>query len=378
MRRLRQAAALTILAAALLLPASSQGAISFVAATSAGRTRASTTLAITKPTGVAEGDVMIATVSATGSGALTPPSGWTVVKDTTQGTSIRQVTFYKVATASEATSYSFKLGTRRLASGGIIDYRGVNQTVPIDATASASGTSGNAVAPALTTSLPADQVVVAVSFATATTVTPNTGTTERYDKSSTSATTSEAADFAQPTAGTTTAKTAVPLITTAAWIAQTIALREAGQASLAVATSAAPTFSANLDSGDQEPTYTAPLTLNDTRTGGSAGLGWNLTVTSTQFTNGTKTLSSEASKITAVAKACANGGLCTEPTNSITYPVAVPAGAGPPTAVKLFNAAAATGKGLFTVTPTVTVAVPQNSFSGTYTSTLTISVVSGP
>jgi len=91
-----------------------------------------------------------------------------------------------------------------------------------------------------------------------------------------------------------------------------------------------------------------------------------------------KKLPSGASTVTAVASACANGGLCTNPTNSVTYPVAVPAGAGPPTAVKFYNAAAATGKGLFTVTPTVSVLVPQNSFAGTYTSTLTISVVSGP
>ena len=66
------------------------------------------------------------------------------------------------------------------------------------------------------------------------------------------------------------------------------------------------------------------------------------------------------------------------PTNAITYPVSVPAASSPPTAVKFFNAAANTGMGVFTNTPTIGVFVPQNSFAGTYTSTLTLSVVSGP
>jgi hypothetical protein len=46
--------------------------------------------------------------------------------------------------------------------------------------------------------------------------------------------------------------------------------------------------------------------------------------------------------------------------------------------VKLFNATANTGMGGFTVTPTVQVSIPANTFAGTYTSTVTVAVVSGP
>jgi hypothetical protein len=116
--------------------------------------------------------------------------------------------------------------------------------------------------------------------------------------------------------------------------------------------------------------------VNDTRTTGS--VGWNLTITSTQFTTGTRTLASNASTVTGVTSACANGGICTSPTNSVTYPVSVPAGSSPPTPNKLNNAASATGVGTFTVTPTIQVLVPQNSYTGSYSSTLTIAVVSGP
>jgi hypothetical protein len=368
-------AALTLPSA--LAPGVASGAIGFVAASSANNGAGATTLVINKPTGVVEGNLMVATVTAAGTGTVTAPSGWTVVTNTTQSTTLRQAIYYKVAGAGEGSSYSWSLGTSRSTSGGIVDYSGVNQTAPVDATAAATGASGNAVAPSVTTSVAGDQVVASVSFATATTVTPDATATERYDTSSGS-TTSEAADFVQATGGATATKTATPAASGSGWIAAAIALRDASQAVLSVSTTAAPSFSANLNSGDQAKTYTVPLTLNDTRTGASAGLGWNATITSTQFLGGSHTLPTNASTVTAVTSACASGGICTTPTNAITYPLAVPAGSTPPTAVKFYNAAATTGIGTFTVTPTVSVTVPQNSFAGTYTSTLTISVVSGP
>lgn len=147
--------------------------------------------------------------------------------------------------------------------------------------------------------------------------------------------------------------------------------------SLSLTTSAVPTFSDNLDLGDQTQTYTVPSTVQDTRGNGS---GWNLTITSTQFSTGgatPSTLATNASSLTGVTSVCASG-TCSNPNNAITYPVAVPAGTAPPTAVKYFNAAANSGMGKFTTTPTIGVFVPQNSFAGTYTSTLTVSIVSGP
>jgi hypothetical protein len=146
---------------------------------------------------------------------------------------------------------------------------------------------------------------------------------------------------------------------------------------LSLATAAAPTFSANLALGDSTPTYTLPLSAVDTT---GTGAGWNLTITSTQFTTGggtPHTLATNASAITGVTSVCASG-TCTNPTNAVTYPLVVPAAATPPAAVKFFNAAANTGLGSFTATPTVGVFVPAASFAGSYSSTLTVSIVSGP
>jgi putative surface cell wall-binding protein len=147
---------------------------------------------------------------------------------------------------------------------------------------------------------------------------------------------------------------------------------------LSESTSATPTFSVTLNGTDQTANYTLPITLIDSR---GSGAGWNLTVTSTQFSTGggsPNTLPTSASTITGVASICNAGSSCTNPTNAVSYPLGLPAGSTPPTAAKFFNAAANTGMGKFTITPTVQVSVPANAFAGTYTSTVTLAVVSGP
>ena len=142
-------------------------------------------------------------------------------------------------------------------------------------------------------------------------------------------------------------------------------------------TTASPTLSATLNGTNLQPTYTLPITVADTRNGSSAN-GWNLTITSTQFkTTGGATLPTNASSVTSVASACVLVG-CTLPTNSVPYPVAIPAAAVAPTAVKFVNAANGTGTGTISVTPTVQVTVPANSFTGSYSSTITLAVVAGP
>jgi hypothetical protein len=146
---------------------------------------------------------------------------------------------------------------------------------------------------------------------------------------------------------------------------------------LSLSTSATPSFSVSLTGVSQTASYTVPLSTIDATGSGS---GWNVTVTSTQFTTGggtPRTLPTTASAVSGVATACA-GTECTAPTNSVGYPLAVPAAPTAPTPVKLFNAAVDTGLGSFTLTPTVGVTVPGNAFAGVYSSTLTVAVASGP
>lgn len=149
------------------------------------------------------------------------------------------------------------------------------------------------------------------------------------------------------------------------------------RAAFSVAFTSTPTFTATLNGTDQTATYTIPLTVTDTR---GTGAGWNLTITSTQLSTGgttPKTLATTASTITAVTSACQTGP-CVNPTNSVAYPLTIPAAPTAPAAVKFANAALLTGMGTFTTTATAKVSVPANSYAGTYKSTLTISIVSGP
>lgn len=150
----------------------------------------------------------------------------------------------------------------------------------------------------------------------------------------------------------------------------------AGQLSESAPTAVA-AASVTLNGSDQTTTYSIGLTVTDAR--GNGG-GWNLTITSTTFSSGANSLSTTASSISAAPNvACNAGSSCTSPTNSVTYPpLVVPAGATAPTAVKFFNAAANTGMGKFTITPIVNVAIPANAYAGTYSSTVSVAMVSGP
>ena len=58
--------------------------------------------------------------------------------------------------------------------------------------------------------------------------------------------------------------------------------------------------------------------------------------------------------------------------------VTVPAGSSPPGAAKLYNAAASSGAGPVTVELTTHLAVPANVRVGSYSSTWTLSIASGP
>ncbi len=136
------------------------------------------------------------------------------------------------------------------------------------------------------------------------------------------------------------------------------------------------TVDATLDGLDQTVSYTVPLTVTDSR---SSRAGWNLTITSTAFADGSgHVLADDASAVTTVSSVCVTGQRCRKPRNSIRYPVTVPAGPTAPAAVKFFNAAARTGTGQFTVSPTVALLIPGDTYAGTYTCAVTFALSSGP
>lgn len=159
----------------------------------------------------------------------------------------------------------------------------------------------------------------------------------------------------------------------------TVSATVTGGGPLSTAPNGTPAFGVTLNGVDQTATYTLPVLVVDAR-GVALGGGWNLTVTSTQFNAGSgHTFPTTASTITAVTTGCGTSSTCTLPTNSISNSnLAVPAATVAPAAVKYIDAATATGLGTTDVNATVSVAVPSNVFAGTYTSTVTVSIVAGP
>jgi hypothetical protein len=82
--------------------------------------------------------------------------------------------------------------------------------------------------------------------------------------------------------------------------------------------------------------------------------------------------------VVTAASAAAGSGNCSVPSNSLTYPISLPAGTVAPTAVKLYNAAVNSGEGPSNVTLSFQLSVPGNAYSGSYSSTWTFTIASGP
>ena len=115
---------------------------------------------------------------------------------------------------------------------------------------------------------------------------------------------------------------------------------------------------------------------------GTSAAGWSISATSTLFSTGggtPRTLPAAAVTVqSSPATACDGAAACTAPTNSVSYPYPLPSGSSAPAATKLFAANAATGICDQTVTPTFSLAVPSAAYAGSYSSTWTFTLSSGP
>jgi hypothetical protein len=140
--------------------------------------------------------------------------------------------------------------------------------------------------------------------------------------------------------------------------------------------------------GDQQ------YTVNDATGSGS---GWHVSTSATTFTNGSHTFpdsgtfvtTGSVSSITATTSpsaTCSGAvGSCTLPTNTTTYPVAITTAAAAPTPVLSYDTAVNTGLGQIVIGGSTAtnpvgwwVNVPASASAGSYTSTITMAVISGP
>jgi hypothetical protein len=127
-----------------------------------------------------------------------------------------------------------------------------------------------------------------------------------------------------------------------------------------------------------------------------SGAGWHVTTSATTFTNGAKTFpntgtfvtngsTSSVSATTGPSATCAVSSTCILPTNTTTYPVALTTAPAAPTPSTIYDTAVNTGLGQIIIGGSTNpnpvgwwVNAPASAISGSYTSTVTMAIISGP
>ena len=142
-------------------------------------------LTINKPTGTAQNDVMVASIGfRPNTLAITPPSGWTLVRriDNANSPANSLAVYRLVAGASEPASYTWTSSPSGILGGGILSFSGVDTTTPIDVENGQNTLSGlTHDAPSVTTTVSNTMLVTSHTYASAGTWTPPTGMTEAVD-----------------------------------------------------------------------------------------------------------------------------------------------------------------------------------------------------
>jgi hypothetical protein len=192
-----------------------------------------TKLTLHKPASVVQGDLMLASIAVNGGSPanITAPSGWTLILRTDNDTDVSVISYWKVATASEPASYTWSADSETRLEGGITQYRGVNTSNPIDASAGIAGRGTVATTAPLTTTGPNEETVAVFAFDAGSNnggyfSTP-TGMTEKYDVTNAPLGPSIAADnVIQAVPGNSVSKTSsIKGGKQREWVAQQIALR---------------------------------------------------------------------------------------------------------------------------------------------------------
>jgi hypothetical protein len=380
--RVLGSSAVALIGTFALMCGSATAAVGFRSET-CGQSSNATTLTIAKPAGTAAGDVLIAHIGVANSPSISDPAGWTPIpalRGTVNGDQ-QLVSWYRIAGASEPSTYTFTTGagTDGIA-GGVVAYTGVDTSAPF------AGTPTQTINESITVTdvLPNGVGAAAGSLRVSAVVTDDMGAStydaplvEMCDEVNGTGTDVATSFAREPTGIGTTATRSVTRDDNGRSILQTLVLAPVpcGAGGLNLTSPASISFGVHTLTGvDGAATTTAGFSVDD-QTGTSAG--WNLSATSTTFASGGATLPTTATTVTGVS-ATAGAARCSAPTSSVGYPLTLPAAAVAPAAIKVFNAAAGTGRGPTNLSFSLGLAIPAHARTGTYTSTWTFTLATGP
>lgn len=139
------------------------GLRSFTATASAGLTNSFT---MTPPAGIVSGDLLLAQITASRSATITAtPSGWISIREDDSSASDKMADYYKIATGSEPSNYTWSFADNGYISGGIADYVGVDPVNPINTSSGRVNSNTNTVIfPSITTTAANTQLVLLVGI----------------------------------------------------------------------------------------------------------------------------------------------------------------------------------------------------------------------
>ena len=319
------------------------------------------------------GNLLVATLASNNTAAFTAPSGWVRGPHVTNSAAA-EIWYYPNNPGGISSAVFGNSGTT-FTAGQLSEWSGAAKTSPLDQSPTATATGASlTVTSASSTVAPGEVGISSFVQGGSPTLTAGTGWTRAGTRSG--GVYAYASDYQNGLAKSTVSETETS--NKSAAFAGVVATFEptCSTGALGLTPPASVSFGALTLNGHNQTTTASPVSTVDDETNSYAG--WNLQLTSTLFTNaGAKTMAPGATTLTSASGSAATGS-CIVPTNSVTYPVTVPAGSSPPTAVKVFNASASTGVGPNNVTLNASLAVPANTFSGSYTSTWTLTVASGP
>lgn len=184
MKRLRSSLVASLVLSGVLLlhgqPAQASGGITYRGSSSKGN-KLGVQIKISKPGGVVSGDVLVAGLFVRDAPALTPPAGWTLIRQDGQAYS-----YVHVAGGSEPADYKWTFPESHTAAGGIVAYMGVDNANPVQvANGQVNAKSASLTAPSISTTKPGTMVIGLFGVTKKTTITRPTGMKERVDVAST-------------------------------------------------------------------------------------------------------------------------------------------------------------------------------------------------
>jgi hypothetical protein len=328
------------------------------------------------------GTLLVATLASQKNTTFSAPAGWVRAVNGGRINAEAEIWYY-ANNPGGITSAAFTVSGSASTAGQLSEWSGVASSSPVDKTGSATTAAATSITPTTngpTTVAGGLAVTAAAEYLTlagTATFTPAAGWTNLGNSGAMSSSYHYTADYRTGVAAGTVSET-ITSSTIGAWAGAVAVFKpvtcKSGSLTLTSPSTVAFT-GVTLNGRDQTTTASAALSPRDMS--GNAS-GWNIQATSTTFTNAAgKTLPTTATTVTA-AKATAASGNCDLPTNAVSYPLTLPAGATAPAAVKVFNAAANTGGGPLTVTLSFQLSVPASAYSGSYTSNWTFTIASGP